>query len=127
MIIAIPAAAGTVDLIGSQELSRMKPAAFIINVGRGPVINEDALYEALQARRIAGAGLDVWWQYPSPGQVRLPSRRPFHELDNVVMSPHKPTFETMTYRWKEIAGNIRRLADGEALHCVVFPAGSSAR
>ncbi len=119
VIVAIPAAAGTVDLIGSRQLQQMKPGAFIINVGRGPVINEDALFEALQARQIAGAGLDVWWQYPVVGQVRMPSRRPFHELENVVMSPHKPTIETMEYRWKEIAANIRRLRDGEPLRCVV--------
>lgn len=119
LIVAIPAAAGTVDLIGLQQLQQMKRGAFVINVGRGPVINEDALFEALQSRWIAGAGLDVWWQYPSTGQVRLPSHRPFHELDNVVMSPHKPTFETMEYRWKEIAANIRRMSSGEPLHCVV--------
>lgn len=119
VVVAIPAAAGTVDLISEREFQLMKPGAFIINVGRGPVINEDALYEALRSRRIAGAGLDVWYQYPAAGQNRLPSRRPFHELDNVIMTPHKPTIETMAYRWKEIAENIRRLVHGEALHRIV--------
>lgn len=121
VVVAIPAAAGTIDLIGEKEFALMKPSAFIVNVGRGPVINEDALYEALQARRIAGAGLDVWYQYPAAGHTRLPSRRPFHELSNVIMTPHKPTIETMAYRWKEIAENIRRLAQGEALLRVVTP------
>lgn len=99
----------------------MKPGAFIINVGRAAVINEEALYRALQNRRIAGAGLDVWYQYPAPGQDRMPARLPFQELDNVIMTPHKPTAETMAYRWKQIAANIGRLARGEPLACVVHP------
>lgn len=119
VVVAIPAAAGTIDLIAEQEFQLMKPGAFIVNVGRGPVINEDALYHALQTRRIAGAGLDVWYQYPAPGQNRLPSRQPFHELENVIMTPHKPTSETMAYRWKEIADNLGRFSRGEPLRCVV--------
>jgi phosphoglycerate dehydrogenase-like enzyme len=119
VIVAIPAAPGTIDLIGEKEFQQMKPGAFIINVGRGPVINEDALYHALKTRRIAGAGLDVWYQYPAAGQNRLPARQPFQELDNVIMTPHKPTSETMAYRWKEIADNLARFSRGEALRCVV--------
>lgn len=122
VVVAIPATTGTIDLIGTRELALMKPGAFIINVGRGPVINEEALYEALRTRRIAGAGLDVWYQYPAPGQERLPSRLPFQTLDNVIMSPHKPTLETMVYRWKEIAANLAHLAKREPLRCVVRPA-----
>lgn len=121
LVVAIPAAAGTVDLIGEREFMLMKSGAFVVNVGRGPVINEDALYEALRTRRIAGAGLDVWYQYPAAGQNCLPARRPFQELGNVIMTPHKPTVETMAYRWKEIAENIRRLAQGETLVRIVAP------
>jgi phosphoglycerate dehydrogenase-like enzyme len=119
VVVAIPAASGTIDLIGAQEFVLMKPTAFIINVGRGPVINEDALYQALQSKRIAGAGLDVWYQYPAAGQDRQPARLPFHSLDNVIMTPHKPTAETMAYRWKEIAENIARFSRGETMRCMV--------
>lgn len=120
IVIAIPAAAGTVDLIAAREFALMKSTACLVNVGRGPVINEQALYDALRNRRIAGAGLDVWYRYPSaPGQKQLPARLPFHELDNIIMTPHKPTAETMAYRWRAIAGNIARLARGEALQRVV--------
>jgi len=120
IVIAIPAAAGTVDLIAAREFALMKPTACLVNVGRGPVINEQALYDALRTRRIAGAGLDVWYQYPSaPGQKQRPARLPFHELDNIIMTPHKPTAETMAYRWRAIAGNIARLARGEALQRIV--------
>jgi phosphoglycerate dehydrogenase-like enzyme len=122
VVVAIPAAAGTVDLFGAKEFALMKPGAFIINVGRGPVLNEDALYDALKTRRIAGAGLDVWYQYPAPGQNRAPARRPFHELDNVIMTPHKPTIETMAYRWREIVANLGRFSRGEPLRSVVHPA-----
>ena len=122
VVVAIPAVANTIGLIGARELRLMRPSAFVINVGRGPVIDEDALYEALRDRTIAGAGLDVWYQYPAPGQTLLPSRRPFHELPNVIMTPHKPTEETMAYRWRAIAENIGRLAAGEPLERVVTPA-----
>jgi len=91
-------------------------------MGPKPVINEEALYEALRTRRIAGAGIDVWYQYPSaPGQIQRPGRFPFHELDNIIMTPHKPTAETMAYRWRAIAGNISRLAQGEPLLRIVRP------
>ena len=56
IVVAIPAAAGTVDLIAAKEFALMKPTACLVNVGRGPVVNEEALYEALRSRRIAGAG-----------------------------------------------------------------------
>jgi len=119
VVVAIPAASGTIDLIGAKEFELMKPRAFIINVGRGPVINEDALYQALQSKRIAGAGLDVWYQYPAAGEDRQPARLPFHSLDNVIMTPHKPTAETMAYRWKEIAENIACFSRGETMRCIV--------
>lgn len=55
------------------------------------------------------------------GQTQRPARLSFHELDNIIMTPHKPTAETMAYRWRAIAGNIARLAAGEPLLRVVHP------
>jgi phosphoglycerate dehydrogenase-like enzyme len=122
VVVAIPAAPGTIDLISAREFALMKRSAIIVNVGRGPVINEEALYEALRTRRIAGAGIDVWYQYPSaPGQIQQPGRFPFHALDNIIMTPHKPTVETMAYRWRAIANNVSRLVQGEPLLRVVQP------
>lgn len=129
VVIAIPATTETTDLIGERELRRMKPTAFIVNVGRAAVINERALYEALRDKRIAGAGLDVWYQYPTafwnddPRAVTevLPGHFPFHELDNVIMTPHKVTVETMEYRYREIAMNIERLVRGAPLKNQVWP------
>ncbi len=121
VVVAIPATPQTTDLIGEAELALMKPSAFIVNVGRGPVINEAALFQALRSKRIAGAGLDVWYQYPVPGQDLLPAHLPFHELDNVIMTPHKPTEETMSFRLAEIAKNVDRFARGEPLENQVVP------
>ncbi|MGI6344323.1 MAG: hydroxyacid dehydrogenase [Bacillota bacterium] len=71
----------TLGLIGPSEIGLLKPSAFIINTARGGIIDEDALYEALRQRRIAGAALDVR-QFEPPGQDR------FSELNNVILTPH---------------------------------------
>jgi phosphoglycerate dehydrogenase-like enzyme len=72
----------TRGLIGAPELALMKPAARLINTSRGPIVDEPALIEALQARRIAGAAVDVFETEP------LPADHPFRKLDNVLATPH---------------------------------------
>jgi len=69
-------------LVDARQIARMKPTAFLINVARGPVVEEKALYEALAARRIAGAGLDVFEEEPTPVD------NPILRLDNVIVAPH---------------------------------------
>lgn len=69
-------------MIGTAEISRMKPTAYLINTARAAVVDEAALYDALRERRIAGAALDVFWQEP------LPAGSPWLALDNVVLTPH---------------------------------------
>jgi phosphoglycerate dehydrogenase-like enzyme len=81
-----PLTVRTRHLIGARELSLMKPSAYLINVGRGASIDEPALAEALAARRIAGAGVDVFAQEPPP------AGHPFYGLDNVIVSPHVSGF-----------------------------------
>ena len=76
-----PLSPATRNLIGAAELALMKPTAFIVNTARGGLIDEVALYEALAARRIAGAGLDVFAQEPPTGS-------PLLGLDNVLFAPH---------------------------------------
>lgn len=78
----LPLRDSTRNLIGRRELSLMKPTAVLINTGRGPTLDEDALVEALRDKRIAGAGLDVFMREP------LPAGHPLLALDNVVLSPH---------------------------------------
>lgn len=108
----------TNGLIGAAALAAMKPGAVIINPARGPVINEAALYDALLHRRIGGAAIDTWWDYPPNAEPRAPSIRfPFHTLDNVLLSPHVAgwTTGTVTRRTLEMAANLDRLARGDPL------------
>ena len=82
VVVTAPLTPETRGMIGDAEFAAMKPAAVIINVGRGPVIDEAAMVRALSERRIKGAALDVFDQEP------LPEGHPFYKLDNVLLSPH---------------------------------------
>jgi phosphoglycerate dehydrogenase-like enzyme len=121
LVVAVPLEPETTGLIGAEELRLMKPEAYLINVARGPVIDENALYEALAGRRIAGAALDVWYRYPDDKVHGAPATRPFHELDTVILTPHIAgwTFGTFAHRWAQIDENLRRLASGQPLVGVV--------
>ncbi len=90
-LVASPLTEETKDLIGEKEISLMKPNAIIVNISRGPVINERALYEALKDQKIAGAGVDVWYNYPKDRKnpIDVFQNFPFRELDNVILSPHR--------------------------------------
>jgi phosphoglycerate dehydrogenase-like enzyme len=105
----------TRGLLGERELAMMKPTAVLINVARAEILDEDALYRALAERRIAGAALDVWYRYPKDAGPTLPARRPFHELANVLMTPHVSgwTEGMLAARATLIAENIHRIARGE--------------
>jgi phosphoglycerate dehydrogenase-like enzyme len=69
-------------LVGSADLARMKPTAYLVNTARGPIVDETALLETLQQKKIAGAGVDVFSVEP------LPVDHPFRKLDNMVLTPH---------------------------------------
>ncbi|HEV8029867.1 MAG TPA: 2-hydroxyacid dehydrogenase [Stellaceae bacterium] len=117
--VAICSALGaeTEGLIGARRLGLMKPSAFLINIARGAIVDEDALFAALCAGTIGGAAIDVWWQYPTAAEPeRRPSRHPFHELPNVIMTPHCSgwTAGMVRRRWDEVAENLRRFVRGES-------------
>lgn len=105
----------TRGLIDARRLRLMKPTAILINVARGEVVDEDALYLALRDGTIAGAALDVWYRYPAGGPSTLPGHRPFHTLSNVLMTPHVSgwTEGMMDARAGVIAENIHRIARGD--------------
>jgi phosphoglycerate dehydrogenase-like enzyme len=118
VIVSLPLTPETTGLVNRAALHAMRPSAVVVNVGRGPVIDEEALYEVLATRRIAGAVIDTWYQYPAPGQDDCaPSRLDFAGLDNVVMTPHMSgwTSGTVERRQQTIADNIGRMCRGEDL------------
>lgn len=82
IILALPGGAETRHLFNAEVIGAMKPTAFLINIARGSVIDDEALVEALRERRIGGAGLDVFFKEP------LPSDSPYWGLDNILVSPH---------------------------------------
>ncbi len=112
----------TEGLIDARRLALMKPSAFLVNIARGAVVDEGAIFAALRDRTIGGAALDVWWRYPDATEPqRRPSRYRFHELPNVIMTPHCSgwTEGMVARRWAEVAGNINRFVRGEPLQNVV--------
>jgi phosphoglycerate dehydrogenase-like enzyme len=123
-IVAICTALGpeTENLIDARRLGLMKPSAFLINIARGAVIDENAVFAALRNGTIGGAAIDVWWQYPNAAEPeRRGSRHPFHELPNVIMTPHNSgwTDGMIRRRWDEIVDNISRFVRGEPLINIV--------
>lgn len=82
LVVAAPNTPDTKGLVGPAEIAGMKPNAVLINIGRGPVVDEAALVDALRERRILGASLDVFDVEP------LPAGHPFYDLENVLLSPH---------------------------------------
>lgn len=88
LIIAVPLTEETTNLIDREQFSLMKQNAVISNIARGPVINEEALYNALKSNRIGAAGIDVWYNYPNGNNHVISQNYPFHELTNIVMTPH---------------------------------------
>ena len=98
----------TRKMIGTRELSMMKKDAIIVNTCRGPVIDEDALYDALKANQIFGAGLDVMVEEPPQPKHKL------FTLPNVIFTPHSagPTWENYIARFRNGFDNIQRVASG---------------
>jgi phosphoglycerate dehydrogenase-like enzyme len=99
----------TRGLIGAAELGLMKPTAYFINTSRGPIADEKALLSALQGKKIAGAGIDVYDVEP------LPVDHPFRKLDNAVITPHLGYVTAENYRrfYGQMVDNIRGWLDGK--------------
>jgi phosphoglycerate dehydrogenase-like enzyme len=123
VVVSLPLTDGTRGLVGVSEFKAMRRDAILANVGRGPVIDEQALYNALAEGRIGGAILDTWYTYPTPETpVIFPSRLSFHTLPNVVMTPHMSGWTSGTVRRRQhtMAENINRMARGETLVNIVL-------
>lgn len=101
----------TRGLVGARELALMKPTAYLVNTARGPIVDEPALVRALQARAIAGAGLDVFDQEP------LPPDHPLKRLDNTVLMPHAGyvTEEQYRVRYRDTVEDVAAYLRGTPL------------
>lgn len=118
LIITLPFTPETDGWIGVKELALLPQDALLINVGRGRIVDQAALFRALRSGAILAAGLDVWYNYPTEPETRQntpPSDYPFHELDNVVMSPHRGGDSTSSEaaRMAHLAELLNALARGE--------------
>ena len=115
----LPLTADTSKLLDAAALALMKPGAVIVNTSRGPIIDEDALVDALRGGRLAAAGLDVFAVEP------IPADNPLLGLDNVVLTPHVTwyTVDTMRRYLAEAVDNCRRMRDGQDLRNVVNSPG----
>lgn len=118
LIVCCPATDETEGLLGPDELALLPRDCILVNVARGVVIDEEALWNTLSRRRILGAGLDVWYRYPTRTAEEKrtePSKFPFHELSSVVMSPHRGGHvrETTELRMAALGDALAALAAGE--------------
>jgi phosphoglycerate dehydrogenase-like enzyme len=111
VVLALPLTPETRHIIGEAEFASMKPGAFIINIGRGSLIDENALIRALDDKKIAGAGLDVTAPEPLPKESRL------WDMENVIISPHvSGGMEDYTGRATALfCENLRRYINGKKL------------
>lgn len=120
LMVTLPQTDATEGMIGAAELARLQHGAILVNVGRGPVVDQAALYKALKDGSLLGAGLDVWYNYPVDEEARLNTplaNFPFHELDNVVMSPHRAggAAETERLRMLHLADALNAAARGDPI------------
>ena len=117
VIVSVPLTSQTTKMIGEKELELLGAEGLLVNVGRGPIIDEYSLYTALKEKVIAGAALDVWYNYsPAPDEKgrKYPFNYPFQNLDNVVLSPHRAASPLNDLkRWDEVIENIGRFTRGE--------------
>jgi phosphoglycerate dehydrogenase-like enzyme len=118
LVITLPITEHTEGLVGSDQLSRMVPGGLLVNVGRGRVVDQGALYQALAGGTLSAAGVDVWYSYPDSKEERAttsPADFPFDELENIVMSPHRGggSRDTEQLRMQHLAQLLNALHRGD--------------
>ncbi len=113
--VTLPLTPHTRGFVGKKEIAAMRPHAYIVNIGRGSVIDQNALIAALREKRIAGAGLDVFEREP------LEAESPLWAMDNVILTPHMSGAQRgyNTYACQLFADNLRRFVAGQPLLNVI--------
>ncbi|MFX0184989.1 MAG: 2-hydroxyacid dehydrogenase [Candidatus Hodarchaeota archaeon] len=117
ILVSLPITRETEGLIGEEELSLMKETAILVNISRGSIIDESSLFLSLKEKKIAAAGLDVWYNYPKDrsNPTNVFQNQPFEELDNIVMTPHSAfkIAERELIFTKDIIENILLVSKGK--------------
>jgi phosphoglycerate dehydrogenase-like enzyme len=115
LAVCAPLTEATRGLVGAEVIARLKPTAWVINIARGPIVDEAALLAACREGRIGGAALDAWWTEP------LPADSEWWSLPNVIVTPHS-SYSSPNIRERSLAlivENVRRFKAGESLLNVV--------
>lgn len=131
VVMCLPDTPETRGMIGAQELALLPKGAVLVNVGRADSVDAGALYQALKDGHLGAAGIDVWYHYPNDEASRThtpPADYPFHELDNIVMSPHRAggggIHEVELRRMDALAESLNAAARGQPIpHRVDLKAG----
>lgn len=115
--IHVPLNSGTRGLIGARELALTKPTAFLVNTSRGPIVDEGALIDALNGRRLAGAAVDVFGQEP------LPADHPLRRVERLIATPHVGYVTEATYRafYGDAVDDIRGWLNGSPVRRISTP------
>jgi phosphoglycerate dehydrogenase-like enzyme len=120
LMVCLPLTSETENLIDASALELLPGGSILINIGRGLIVSESALYDNLKNGHLAAAGLDVWYQYPDSVESRSktnPSHLPFDQFDNLVLSPHRggATRDTEHLRYLELARLLNLRAEGNPM------------
>ena len=120
LVVALPLTLATRGLLGKRELALMKPAAILVNVARGAIIDQAALYEHMRANPQFAAGIDTWWDEPA-GEAPFRTDYPFFDLPNLLGSPHNSSIVegTMLAAARIAAQNVLRYLRDEPVRGVV--------
>jgi phosphoglycerate dehydrogenase-like enzyme len=118
VVVSTPLTDRTKGLVDARRIALLPQGAVLVNVARGPVVEEEALYQALKSGHLHSAGIDVWYRYPGKDgdpKNTPPSEFPFGELDNVVMSPHRGGWlhEVEPLRMRDLAALLNAIRRGE--------------